>query len=160
MTTADFLSSMEPLMLRCAVLFAVLLAPATLGAQPQVDALGSCLADSTTGKDRKDLATWMFLGMAAHPDIRQYAAPTASADAEASAKVMGTLVTRLLTENCAAQTKAVMADGGSAAMEAAFGRLGQLAMQELMAAPEVSSTMGIFEKHLDQAQFMKLAAGQ
>lgn len=42
----------------------------TANATEYSDAANTCLSDSTNGKDRKALARWFFLGMAAHPEIR------------------------------------------------------------------------------------------
>lgn len=146
--------------LTMAALVGTLALTAPAQAQPEVDALAQCLADNTTGRDRKDLATWVFLGMAAHPEIQSYAAPSAREAAAESARVMGALVTRLLTESCVDETRAVMPSQGSRALEVAFGKLGELAMQELMTAPAVTTAMGAFERHLDRQRFAALAPGQ
>jgi hypothetical protein len=127
-------------------------------AQPQPNALGSCLADNTSGRDRKDLAGWIFLAMAAHPEIKQYASANRSAVADESARTMAALVTRLLTESCASETKAVIKAGGS--FDPAFRNLGELAMQELMAETSVKESMGHFVRYLDQERFEKLRAGE
>ena len=110
------------------VTVALLSMPTLALAQPQADALGACLADNTTGKDRKDLAKWIFLGMAAHPDIKQYAVPTTSAATEEIARTVAALVTRLLTESCANETRAV----ARRPRRLRWLRLGQVAMLELI----------------------------
>ena len=139
----------------------VLLSVPTLArAQAPADALGACLADNTTGKDRKDLAKWLFLAMAAHPDIKQYAGPTASTATEEIAKSIGTLVTRLLTESCANETRAAAKAGGSAVFQLAFQRLGQVATMELMADKAVSESIGTFERFLDKEKLAKLVGPQ
>lgn len=51
------------------IAFAVIITTPAL-AGPYTDALGSCLADNTTGKDRKELARWIFVAMSAHPEMR------------------------------------------------------------------------------------------
>jgi hypothetical protein len=123
------------------------------GEQP-VDALKKCLADNTTGKDRKDLAKWVFLAMAAHPEMKQHMNATASAAADESSRTMAALVTRLLTDSCVNETKAVIQDGqGSRSLQLAFESLGQLAMRELMADNSVQASMGLFERYIDQQRF-------
>jgi hypothetical protein len=149
-------------MVRCACVVAAFLAwSVPAHAQSEADVLSNCLAENTSGKDRKDLATWVFLSMAAHPEIKQFAsgtAPTASID---SARTMGALVTRLLTESCADQARAVFKTGGAtSSFQLAFQKLGQLAMQELMTDKSVNESMGLFERYLDQSRFAKLRAGQ
>jgi hypothetical protein len=117
-------------------------------AQPAADALSKCLAESTTGKDRKDLARWLFVAMGAHPDLKAIATLPATAPEESS-RVAGQLLTRLLAESCPAQAKAAAAAGGAAAFHAAFSLLGQLAMQELMSDKDVTAGMGLLQKHMD-----------
>ena len=133
--------------------------PAAARAQSQSDALGTCLADNTTGRDRKDLAKWLFLAMAAHPEITAYAAPDTAAASTESAKTIGGLVTRLLTESCANEAKAAIKSGGSA-FEAAFRKLGEVAMQELMTDKSVTTAIGRFEQYLDQDRIKKTFGGQ
>ncbi|MEC5384089.1 hypothetical protein VVD49_00055 [Uliginosibacterium sp. H3] len=121
--------------------------PAVAG--PYTTAAGTCLTDNTTGKERKELARWIFMAMAAHPEMRDLT--TASAEArDKTDQSMGKLVTRLLSENCAAQTRAAVKNEGSESLKAAFGILGQLAMQEIMSNAEVNASIGGFEKYLDK----------
>src|SRR3982751_4847671 len=59
-----------------------LLAASTLGALPAIagpasQSLGTCLADNTSGRDRKELAKWIFVAMSAHPDMKDVAGVTA-----------------------------------------------------------------------------------
>jgi len=126
----------------------------------QSNALGKYLADNTTGKDRKDLAKWIFLAMAAHPEIKQYTNATTSTGAEESSRTFGALITRLLTDSCASETRAVVKGEGSAALKLAFEKLGQLAMQELMSDRSVTESMGLFERYLDQKRFEELRSGK
>lgn len=131
---------------------ALLLSPLCASAQtpaPQ-DALSRCFADSTTGKDRKDLARWIFLAMAVHPEIKQYSSPDAAKAAEDTDKLVAAMITRLLSESCLQQTQAAVKQGGPTAVHGAFQLLGQLAMQELMSDGKVASSMSSFQKYVDQ----------
>lgn len=139
-----------------------LLAPATAAvlltlsspaifAQSPVDALSRCLTDGTTGKERKDLARWLFTAMAAHPEIKDMSKVT-PAEQEQFTKAAGATFTRLLSETCAKETKAAVAAGGSAALQAGFSVLGQMAMQELMSNPQVAGAMSTLEQHIDRAK--------
>lgn len=140
-----------------AVLFAVS-APAQ--AQP-VEALRTCLMDSTSGKDRKDLVKWIFFAMAAHPELKQYAAAGTVTAADEGSRRMGALVSRLLTVSCANETKAVMKSGEAGrSMEVAFEGLGKIAMQELMAEKSVQDSMGVFMRYFDQKALNDLLAGK
>lgn len=120
-------------------------------AGPLVDATKTCLADSTTGKDRKVLARWVFVSMAAHPEIRSLAQVT-STDGEQSSKAVGELFTHLIVESCAEQVRAMVKGEGPDSMRTAFEFLGGLAMQELTANPEVRTSISGFERFVDRAR--------
>lgn len=119
-------------------------------AQSPVDTLSRCLTDGTTGKERKDLARWLFTAMAAHPEIKDMSKVTPAQ--EQFTKAAGAIFTRLLADTCAKETKAAVAAGGQAALQAGFSVLGQMAMQELMSNPQVSGAMGMLEKHIDRTK--------
>ncbi|MCG2575784.1 hypothetical protein LZ012_02105 [Dechloromonas sp. XY25] len=121
--------------------------PAIAG--PDAAALTSCLTDNTSGKDRKDLAKWVFAAMASHPEIREFA-NVADKVRDQTSNTMGVLVTRLLSEDCAKQTQAAIKNEGATAMQTAFRALGGLAMQELMSNPDVNASFSTFEKYLDR----------
>ena len=125
-------------------------------AQPQVQTLSKCLADNTSGKDRKELARWIFLAMATHPDIKEHAASSVGSASEANARAMGTMFTRLLAESCAKETQALVSAAGPSSIQYAFQTLGQLAMQELMADKSVSGQMGMFERFVDQKKLAEV----
>ncbi len=145
-------------MLRVFIVLLAFLAPLA-SAQNSTQALSQCLAETTNGKDRKDLARWVFFAMASHPEIKQYASPAAAAAEDQTHKTMAELFTRLLAESCLRQTQAAFKEGGAKAIEIAFQTLGQLAMQELMANPAVSESMGKFEKQIDQSKLSKAFGG-
>lgn len=128
-------------------------------AQSQGDVLGKCLGDSTTGKDRKDLARWVFVSMAAHPEIRDLAniSPEIS---DKSSREMGALVTRLLTESCVKEAQAVARGEGSQAMRTAFEALGRLAMLELTSNAEVAASVAGFEHYVDKAKLTAVFEGK
>ncbi len=122
----------------------------SVAAQTPAESLSRCLGENTSGKERKELARWVFFAMAAHPEIKEYATASAPQAAEQSHRFMANTVMRLLTESCAPQTRAAFKEGGSMAIQIAFQTLGQLAMQELMTDRAVLGNMAAFEKHLDQ----------
>lgn len=123
-----------------------LVTPAFAG--PYLDAANQCLADSTTGKDRKVLARWIFVAMAAHPEIREASAVSKEA-AELSSRETGRLFTKLLTENCANEMRALVKNEGQQSVQQTFQILGQLAMQELMTNKEVTSSISAFQQYVD-----------
>ena len=131
------------------LLLLALLAPAAALAGPATDALSACLADNTTGKERKELVKWIFVSLAAHPELRDLAVAT-PATRERVNKGTGIMLTRLITENCPEQARRAYQHEGSQSFEAAFGVLGRLAMQELMTHPDVSTAISGFGKYIDQ----------
>ena len=143
-------------MIRSAVIVVLLALVVVADAQPQSNSLTNCLADNTTGRDRKDLARWIFLSIAAHPEIKQYTSANVSTAVDQSARTMAALVTRLLAESCTKEIKAAGDLGKS--LDLAFRNLGELAMQELMTEAAVKETMSLFGKYLDQERLDKLRA--
>lgn len=146
--------ALTPSFLVCCAALCAVLSPAALHASPEADALGRCLADNTTGKERKDLARWVFVSMAAHPEIKPLAAVPSTA-ADESARDIARMFTSVLVDRCPAQARAALRIG-SKGFESAFGTLGQLAMAELMTDPDVNATLGAFERYLDRGKLATL----
>ena len=123
------------------------------------DALSSCLADSTNGKDRKALVRWSFIAMAAHPDIRPMAAITNTTQDDVN-KEMANLFTRLLTQNCVKELQASLKHDGSQLLTQSMESLGRVAMQEIMSHPAVNSSISGFENYIDQEKLRAALAPQ
>jgi hypothetical protein len=128
-------------------------------ANPSVEALSTCLADNTSGKDRKDLIRWLFLAMAAHPEMRELANPSQEAKDSAS-RLTGQLFTRLLADNCIAQVKSLSKDDMSKAVGASFEFLGRLAMQELMTNKDVNASISGIDRYVDKAKLDSAFSGK
>jgi hypothetical protein len=140
------------------IAMALIVTAGSIAAIPQAiaaaatDALTTCVTDSTTGKDRKDLAQWIFVAMSAHPDMQPLSKVTDDKRDEMNKK-MAAMVTRILAESCNAEAKAAIATDGPTSFEASFKVLGGLAMQELMTNPSVKSAFDQYSKYLDSAKF-------
>lgn len=117
-------------------------------AQDRLEAARSCLTDHTTGKDRKLLGRWIFLAIAAHPEISGLSRANES-DRDATSRQFAELFMRLLTEDCSAEVRELLAEGGSNALTSAFEFLGQVAMQELTQHERVDAALSGFERYLD-----------
>lgn len=113
------------------------------------DAMSRCLANSTTGKDRTDLARWVFSGMAQHPDMADMAAISAEVR-DSTNRTAGLLYNRLLTEACSKEFRAAVQNEGDSAAKSAFEQLGRLAMQELLSNPSVAAAFSTPEKYVDR----------
>lgn len=125
-------------LIKLSVLFLALCTSTPSLAGPYADAIGQCFANSTTGKDRIELARWVFASMALHPDVVSSPAITPE-KRESINKSTGALFNRLLSENCTKEVKEAVKFEGQAALKSAFESLGKLAMQELMSNPAVDA---------------------
>lgn len=136
---------------RLSVLLLALLPHLPVHANTATDALGKCLTESTSGKDRKDLAAWIFVGMSAHPDIGKIAKASPEA-IESAQKSVGAIVTRLIADDCPKEMRAVVKSDGVEGIKVSFELLGKIAMQELTSNEQVSKTIGGFERYVDKAK--------
>lgn len=132
-----------------------LMAPPIAMATPASEALGTCMVDSLNGKERKELAQWIFFAMAAHPDIKIYSKVTPDDQTEVD-KYVGNLVTRLLTVDCSQQTKNATKEDSRKALEDAFGLVGKVAMQELMSNKEVATSLYGYAKYVDKQKLTEV----
>jgi len=123
--------------------------PAQAG--PASDALGQCLVGQTTGDERLLMVRWLTLAFARHPAVQDAITEDASKLDDTNRSV-AKLVTDLLTNRCAPQAKAAVAEGNdpSVAFQTAFQALGAAAAREVMAAPEVSAAVSGFSSYIDR----------
>ena len=126
-------------------------------AGPQSDALGTCLTDNTNGKERKELAQWIFIAISAHPEMSNLSS-VSKQDREKSNKGMADIVMRLLTEDCAIQARAAVNAEGGEGLESSFKVLGRIAMQEIMSNQSVSTSIADYVKFLDQKKLRSALA--
>ena len=123
-------------------------------AQTETDVLASCLVDELNGKERKQLAKWIFFAIAAHPEIKPYST-VKELDLESSNKSTGALISRLLTKNCPNElSKANKAN--PLALQKAFEFVGQVAMQELMTNDDVTKAISGYANYIDQEKIGEL----
>lgn len=119
----------------------------SLPANANSQELATCFIDSLNGKERKQLVKWIFLSMAAHPDLVAYSS-VSEEDRLKSDKTAGELVTRLFVENCPSQAKkAQKAD--PLAIQKAFEVVGQVAVQELMTNNTVTQAIINYANYAD-----------
>lgn len=121
--------------------------------------LGSCMVDAMTGKERKEMAKWVFFAMTAHPEIKEYSRVPAQARVTTD-KYIANIVTRLLSEDCLAETRAGVKQEGSSAIVSAFELVGKVAMQELMSDKDVNQSIGAYAKYLDKEKMRQISSGE
>ena len=124
-------------------------APAHAQVNANIEATKTCFADNTDGKDRKMLSKWVFLAMAAHPEIATLSAAT-PAQIEQSNRDLAALFMRLVTQDCQPQMRTMINAEGADSIKVAFEYLGQIAMAELMSHQSVTGRIGEFEPFIDQ----------
>lgn len=140
---------LRPLLAAALGAAALVALPAQAGSA--TDALTRCLADNTTGRERTDLARWIFQAMAIHPEMKNLSTVSA-ADREQGERRTAAIFTKLLGDSCPQETRQAMKAEGSPALQAAFTVLGQLAMQELMSNRDVAQSISGFERFLDKSK--------
>ncbi|MGD8992745.1 MAG: hypothetical protein PVI00_14915 [Desulfobacterales bacterium] len=118
--------------------------------------LGTCLVDSLTGKERKNLAKWIYFALAAHPEMSSYS-NIKQDDRVKIDKYVGTLVTRLLAEDCASEFKSAQKTD-PLALRKAFELVGQVAMQELMTNQDVKTSITSYIQYADQKKIQAVLA--
>ncbi|MGI2260574.1 hypothetical protein [Shewanella sp. GXUN23E] len=138
-----------------ALLPLVLVTPGIAYSAQPGQTLGTCMSDSLNGKERKELAKWVYFAMSTHSSIEPYS-KVSDKDREASNRYVGALISRLLTEDCPEVAKQAYESDGLQAFETGFGIVGEVAMQELMNEASVAQALGAFEQYLDQSQFDKI----
>ena len=130
--------------------------PTQVHAAGATEQFAQCLVDGLTGKERKALAKWIFFAIAAHPEISTFSSATPQ-DIEDSDKFVGSLITRMLTEDCPAQLKAANAEN-PLALQSAFELVGQVAMQELMSNQNVTTSISNYSRYADLQKINALMA--
>ena len=123
-------------------------------AQSPADVFANCMIDTLNGKQRKNLAKWIFLSMSAHPEIKPYANASAS-DIDQSDRYIGRLITRLLTVDCPNELRAA-AKSDPQAVEKAFQLVGKIAMQELTTNQATMRALTNYIRYADQAKIKRI----
>jgi len=94
--------------------------------------------------------------MAAHPEMKPYSNIPVDIRADTD-KYMAMLVMRLLVDDCASQLK-IAQKTDPTSLQKAFELVGQVAMQEIMTHPDVTSAIGSYGRYLDQERIHAVLA--
>lgn len=141
--------------LRLAAAVAALAAAAPAAAGIHTDGLSKCLVAKSDVADRTLLVQWIFGAMSAHPavrDIGEASEPRRKALGREAAGLFG----RLMLEDCRAETVAALRYDGVGAIQTSFGVLGEVAMTDLMAHPDVSRELDAMAAGVDQRRMEAL----
>lgn len=135
-------------------LFHALLLGGLLSLSPSIlageftDNLSNCLLSSTTEEDRISLVKWMFTSMALHPSVSEIA-DVSLADRERANREMADLLVELLRDRCFQEARLALQNEGTAALQASFTALGQVAATALFADPNVAAGLSSIETYID-----------
>jgi hypothetical protein len=124
---------------------------APTGVDPE-RALSDCLVASVTAEDKRTLVMWIFAVMAKHPDVQPLTAIDAAAEERIGRRAVA-VFQRLMTEQCAAQIRAVVRRSGTDAIGSSFQKLGEEAMESLLAHPDVANAIPEMFKYADPDAF-------
>ncbi|MCT2400850.1 hypothetical protein [Novosphingobium mangrovi (ex Huang et al. 2023)] len=118
--------------------------------------LGQCFALKSTGEDRLTLARWFVAALGSAPQTADVA-KVDPAQKDKLDRQVAVIFTRLMTVDCAEQSRPLFQARSSAGFRAAGGTLGRLAMQELMGDPKTASAMlGGYTSYLREEDFADL----
>jgi hypothetical protein len=123
------------------------------------DDLSRCLIEKTTAADKNALVRWVIATTTLHPAVQSIANVSVAERTRANRET-ALLFERLLTESCIAQTRQAAKYEGAAALQTGFQTLGQVAMAELFANPDVAKGLGELDKLIDAKKLQQaLRAG-
>lgn len=113
-------------------------------AQSSTQAFGECLVEQSTGKDRKNLAIWLFFALSQHKDVKKVI-DVPDQDVQSATDRFADTSIRLMTKDCRKEFKAAYKDNGVSAVEVGFAALGKVAAQEMFTDPNVQKSMSGFD---------------
>ena len=117
-------------------------------AGPTVDQLSNCLVKSTTAADKTTVLQWTFVALSAHPELKKFSNVNEEQRTQLD-KNLAQVLQRILVDQCASQTKAVIAAEGVQAVGDSFQELGQITGEEILENPEVESQLKGVLRYVD-----------
>ena len=134
----------------CSVLMAIAVMGTTQVAMagPTVDQLSNCLVKSTTAADKTTVLQWTFVALSAHPELKKFSNVNEEQRTQLD-KNLAQVLQRILVDQCASQTKAVIAAEGVQAVGDSFQELGQITGEEILENPEVESQLKGVLRYVD-----------
>lgn len=115
-------------------------------------ALGQCLVTKSTGADRILVARWLLAALASAPQAAEVAT-VRSGQKMVFDKAMAALFTRMLTVDCAPESRKVFAAKTSEGFRVAGEALGRVAIQELLTNPQANAAIEEYVKYLNKEDF-------
>ena len=141
-------------LVKVTVLSIGLLSGASVFASTPTEALGTCLVDTLNGKERKNLAKWIYFAIGSHPEIKSFMNATPD-NIQKSDEYVGKLITKILTVDCPKELS-VANKSDPLAIQKAFEWVGQVAMQELMANQDTMKALTNYAAYTDQEKINEI----
>lgn len=117
-------------------------------ASQTVDQLSDCLVKATTAQDKTAVLQWTFAALSAHPDLKGFSNITADQRNQLDQK-LAQVLQRVVVEQCATQTKAVIQNDGIQAVAESFQQLGRSAGEDIIKDPAVSQQLKGTLRYID-----------
>lgn len=119
-------------------------------AGPYSDALGRKMVAETTPNEKVLLIRWFYMVVSTHPTLRGMSVITARQRDETD-RAIGIMLTRLLTQSCAAEARDVIRYESTDGWAQAFSVFGSVAATEVFGGKEIQdSMMGGLKKYIDE----------
>jgi hypothetical protein len=135
-------------LIKVTILSIGLLSGTSVFANTPTEQLGTCLVDTLNGKERKNLAKWIYFSIGSHPEMKPFMKAT-DADIQESDEFVGKLITKILVEDCPKELHSAN-KSDPLAIQKAFELVGQVAMQELMTNQDTMNAITNYITYTDQ----------
>ena len=113
-----------------------------------VDQLSDCLVKATTATDKTTVLQWTFSALSAHPDLKALSNVT-DAQRDQLDQKFAQVLQRVIVEQCAAQTKAVIQTEGLQAVGDSFQELGRSTGEDIIQNPQVKQQLQGVIRYVD-----------
>ncbi len=117
-------------------------------AGPFGDEMARCLVTSTNKRDKAKLVKWVLKVYGEHPEVSNMV-NLSEREKNVIDKDVAQIFTRLLSEDCADETKKALDYEGDKVMYTAFSVLGQVAAKGFNEHPNVANSMNKFIELID-----------
>lgn len=117
-------------------------------ASPTVNQLSDCLVKSTTATDKTAVLQWTFSALSTHPDLKALSNVTDAQRTQLDQN-FAQVLQRVIVEQCATQTKAVIQTDGLQAVGESFQALGRTTGEEIIQNPQVKQQLKGVIRYVD-----------
>ena len=122
-------------------------------AGPTVDQLSDCLVKATTATDKTTVLQWTFTALSAHPDLKALSNVTDEQRTQLDQK-FAQVLQRVIVDQCATQTKAVIQAEGIQAVSNSFQELGRSTGEDILKNPEVKKQLQGVIRYVDMGKLV------